>query len=84
MTKTNTHDTSFISHLDELDLRKGLMLDTGTTASVTQNESFLNTITPVSRPVPVGTNGGMISITKTANLNDLPNLPAWCLSLIHI
>ena len=68
---------SLVTQLDELDLHEGLMLDTGTAATIACNSSLADDISLASDPLPVNTNGGQIQVKHAASVPDLIDLPAW-------
>ena len=69
--------TSLIHHLEELDLSHGLMLSSGTLASIACNRKHVHGIRLAEVPLPVGTNGGPITVSYQAAFNALPKLNGW-------
>ena len=69
--------TSLVHHLEELDLSRGLMLDSGTSASIACNRKHVHGIRLAKVPLPVGTNGGPITVSYQAAFNALPKLEGW-------
>ena len=59
------------------DITCGLMLVSGTFVSNAGNEEHVSCIRLTEVPLPVGTNGGPITVPYNADLNVLPELPAW-------
>ena len=68
---------SLIHHMEELDLTHGLMLSSGTSVSIACNKAHVSGIRLAKVPLPVGTDGGPITVPYQAAINALPKLPAW-------
>ena len=69
--------TYLIHHSEELDLTRGLMLNSGTSASIACNEAHVSGICLAEVPLPVRTNDGPITVPYQVAINALPKLPAW-------